>query len=266
MTIDYSDLPVVDHWFTIDEVSPGIHLLTEPYCHRLVRANCFFVTGRDRNLLVDTGMGIASMRAALGPLMDKPLILFTSHAHIDHGAGHHDFEDAEILVHPAERDLLAHPLAARGLGFEQFGDQKEALRVAGFDVDRLLIDAVPTAGYDPRTYEYRGIEATRTVDEGDVVDIGDRRFDVLHLPGHSPGSIALFERETGIFISGDAIYDGILIDNMEGSDIPTYIRTMERIRELPVSLVLGGHKLPFGRSRMIEIVDTYLESRRTAPG
>jgi glyoxylase-like metal-dependent hydrolase (beta-lactamase superfamily II) len=256
-----TDLPVADAWFTVEEVSPGIHLVTEPYCHRLVRANCYFVKGTERDLLVDTGMGIASMRAVLAPLTDRPLILFTTHNHIDHGAGHHEFTDAEILVHPLEREGLAHPLAARGLGFEQFGSQKEALRIAGFDVDRLLIDAIPSADYDPDAYEYRGVEASRTVEEGDVVDLGDRRFTVLHLPGHSPGSIALFEEATGILIAGDAIYDGILIDNMEGSDVPTYLKTMARMRALPVSRVFGGHRQHFDRARLVEIIDIYVASR-----
>ncbi len=50
--------------------------------------------------------------------------------------------------------------------------------------------------------------ATRLLAEGEAIDLGDRHFEVLHLPGHSPGSIGLWEEATGIFFSGDAIYDG----------------------------------------------------------
>ncbi|MEJ0007003.1 MAG: MBL fold metallo-hydrolase [Steroidobacteraceae bacterium] len=81
--------------------------------------------------------------------------------------------------------------------------------------------------------------ATRLVDEGDVIDLGDRVFEVLHLPGHSPGSIGLLESRTGTLFSGDAIYDGPLLDDIPGSDIAAYIRTMRRLLTLSVTVVLG---------------------------
>ena len=62
--------------------------------------------------------------------------------------------------------------------------------------------------------------------EGDVVETGDREFEVLHLPGHSPGSIALWERSSGSLFSGDAIYDGVIVDNLPGSDVEIYRETM----------------------------------------
>ena len=102
---------------------------------------------------------------------------------------------------------------------------------------------------------------TRTVEDGHVIDIGGRRFEVLHLPGHSPGSIGLWEAATGILFSGDALYDGPLLDELEDSSIPDYIETMKRLREIPVRVVHAGHDPSFGRDRLIELVDAYLEKR-----
>ena len=45
------------------------------------------------------------------------------------------------------------------------------------------------------------------------IDLGDRAFEVIHTPGHSPGGIALYEPKTGILLSGDIVYDGPLIDD-----------------------------------------------------
>jgi glyoxylase-like metal-dependent hydrolase (beta-lactamase superfamily II) len=84
---------------------------------------------------------------------------------------------------------------------------------------------------------------------------------VLHLPGHSPGSIGLWEAKTRTLFSGDAIYDGPLLDEIPGADIPAYVATMQRLRNLPVEVVHGGHDASFGRARLIEIVDAYLERR-----
>ena len=67
--------------------------------------------------------------------------------------------------------------------------------------------------------------ATRLLGDGDVIDLGDRAFEVLHLPGHSPGSIGLWEAATGILFSGDAVYDGPLLDELDGCDIAAYVAT-----------------------------------------
>jgi glyoxylase-like metal-dependent hydrolase (beta-lactamase superfamily II) len=60
------------------------------------------------------------------------------------------------------------------------------------------------------------------VGEGDEVDLGDRCFEVIHLPGHSPGSIGLWEESSGTLFSGDAIYDGPLLDELPESSIYDY--------------------------------------------
>ncbi|MDQ0390579.1 MBL fold metallo-hydrolase [Labrys monachus] len=258
-------LPVADPWFAITEVEPGLHRITEPHCVRLVRANCFLVKGTTHDLLVDSGMGVGRLRPALAPLLDKPLILFSTHAHLDHRGGHWEFPDAEILVHPAEAGDLRAPDAQKGLSFAQFApDQRARLAAAGFDTQGWLVDAVPWRGYDLDGYRLEGAEPTRLVGEGDVVDIGSRRFTVLHLPGHSPGSIAVWEAETGTLIGGDAIYDGILIDDLPGGDVAAYVETMRRLAGLPVRVVHGGHRDSFGRERLAEIVRGYLESRGAA--
>jgi glyoxylase-like metal-dependent hydrolase (beta-lactamase superfamily II) len=94
------------------------------------------------------------------------------------------------------------------------------------------------------------------------VDLGDRAFEVLHLPGHSPGSIGLWEARTGTLFSGDAIYDGPLLDAIPGADSDAYRITMERLRSLPVTVVHGGHEPSFGRERLVKLCTDYLEGGR----
>ena len=84
---------------------------------------------------------------------------------------------------------------------------------------------------------------------------------IIPCPGHSPGSIGLWEAATGTLFSGDAIYDGPLLED----DIDDYIKTMERLRDLPVTVVHGGHEPSFGRERMIEICDSYLSKWGASP-
>jgi glyoxylase-like metal-dependent hydrolase (beta-lactamase superfamily II) len=135
------------------------------------------------------------------------------------------------------------------------------LREAGYTVDDDLITALPHAGYDLASYRLRPATPTRVVEEGSIVDTGDRSFEVLHLPGHSPGSIGLWEAASGTLFSGDAIYDGPLLDRLGHSNIADYIETMRRLRELPVRTVHAGHDPSFGRARLVELVDAYLARR-----
>ena len=255
-------LPVADPWFTTEQVGDDVTKVTEPHVARLFRANIFLVKGRDQDLLVDTGMGVANLRAALAPLLDKPFAVFTTHVHLDHVGGHRDFADCEILVHPAEADLLRAPAGPAGLSYAGLDQgERESFQRAGFDTSGHLVDAVPHVGYDLGAHAFTGIAPTRLVEEGDTVDLGSRRFEVLHLPGHSPGSAALWEPRTGTLIAGDAVYDGVLVDTMAGASIPDYLRTMERLRRLPVQVVHGGHRASFGRDRLMAIADGYLRSR-----
>jgi glyoxylase-like metal-dependent hydrolase (beta-lactamase superfamily II) len=100
-----------------------------------------------------------------------------------------------------------------------------------------------------RAYRIPPAPPGRELDHNDVVDLGDRSFEVVHTPGHSPGGIGLFERATGIFLSGDVIYDGPLIDDAYHSNRDAYLATMEMLRALPVSVVHGGHFPSFGPTR-----------------
>ena len=85
---------------------------------------------------------------------------------------------------------------------------------------------------------------------------------MIHTPGHSPGGIALFERKTGILLSGDIVYDGPLIDDAYHSDVGDYLATLERLRGLAVSVVHGGHFPSFGPSATARLIDEYLAAKR----
>jgi len=106
---------------------------------------------------------------------------------------------------------------------------------------------------------------TQHIDEGDVIDLGNRVFRILHLPGHSPGSIALFEEETGLFFSGDVIYDGELLDSLHCSNRDHFKQSLERLRNLPIKTIHAGHFPSFGKTRMQNIIDQYMSVKINAP-
>jgi glyoxylase-like metal-dependent hydrolase (beta-lactamase superfamily II) len=128
-----------------------------------------------------------------------------------------------------------------------------------------MISALPYRGYDPAAYRLRPARVTRALADGDEISLGDRTLTVLHLPGHSPGSIALLDRGNGILFTGDVVYDDDeLLDELDGSDIAGYLQTMARLAALPadaVRVVHAGHDASFGRARLNQLTGGYLRAR-----
>jgi glyoxylase-like metal-dependent hydrolase (beta-lactamase superfamily II) len=254
---DLAGLPVADPWFVLEAAGEGITLVTEPHVHPLLRCNVWHVRGRDVDMVVDTSLGLHPLRHLVEH--DHDLLAVATHVHGDHVGGMHEFDHRAI--HAAEAAEIAVP-ARVTVDTAEYGPRVLGPYVAaGYEVGDLLIDAVPPGGLAATIMERKPAAATRLLVDGDVVDLGDRAFDVLHLPGHSPGSIGLWEEATGVLFSGDAVYDGPLLDELEGSDIPAYIDTMRSLRHLPVTVVHGGHEPSFGRERLLELCDAYLDAR-----
>lgn len=251
---------IADRWFDFETVGDGVTKIWEPHVIRLMQCNIWHVRGRDRDLIIDAGMGVASLHEAARHLLEKPVTAVASHSHLDHVGSLHEFADR--AAHPAEAPRLAAPRPGASLRRDDYPPELIAsFERAGYEVGPTYITALPHAGYDLDSYHLLPAPVTRLIGEGDVIDLGDRVFEVLHLPGHSPGSIGLWEAATGILFSGDAIYDGPLLDDGGDGDIPAYLATMRRLADLPARVVHGGHDPSFGRARLVEIARAYLARR-----
>ena len=65
--------------------------------------------------------------------------------------------------------------------------------------------------------------------EGDIIDVGNRSFEVVFIPGHTPGSIALLDRENRIIVTGDSLSAGPIYMFGDGRNIHAYIASMEKL-------------------------------------
>ncbi len=254
------ELQVASRWFDIEHLSDGVTRIFEPHVIRVMQCNIWHVAGRERDLLIDTGLGIASLSEAAARIFQKPLIAVATHTHVDHIGSLHEFP--ERIAHAAEAEALEHAADNFSMLREDHAVEFIAgLERAGYQVGECFLTALPHRGFELRTFSCPPAPPTRLVQEGDVVDLGNRVFEVLHLPGHSPGSIGLWEAETGILFSGDAIYDGPLLDELPGSEISTYIKTMQRLESLPARTVHAGHDPSFDGARLRELARAYLDRR-----
>jgi glyoxylase-like metal-dependent hydrolase (beta-lactamase superfamily II) len=257
-------LPVAADWFSLTWVTARTAVITEPHMDDLLRAGLWYLRGRDRDLLIDTGNGVSALRPFLARLArggrPRETVCVCTHAHIDHVGGFHEFE--RRLLHPAEDDLATRVRSTAPLAPALWPAEILAqLAQSGFHPPSVLLDAVPYPGFDPYGFRHERAAPTHLVQGGDEIDLGDRRLSVVDLPGHTPGSIGLIDHEERALISGDAVYDGGLIDTLPESDVEAYTRTMETLRRLDVDVVYPGHGWPFERARLTEIAEGYLRER-----
>lgn len=235
-----------EDWYQTRRIEDDITAISEPFIHEFYRCNIWHVRGRDRDMLVDSGMGVVSLREWVPLVTERELSAVASHTHFDHIGCHHEFEHR--IVHSAEADLLAHPTRENTLATPYVTDD--------------IFDRLPPQPYSSVTYAVKKAPATRIVEDGDVIDLGDRVFEVVHTPGHSPGGIALWEARTGILFSGDILYDGPLIEDTYHSDAVDYLASMERLLSLPVRVVHGGHFPSFGGDRYRFLINDWLSNKQ----
>ena len=237
-----------DSWYQTASVGDGVTHIWEPHIKPFYRCNVWHLRGRDRDLLIDSGMGVVSLRERVALVAERPLLAVASHTHFDHIGSHHEF--AERAAHAAEAGLMAAPGRRETLADPYVTDD--------------IFTALPPGDYSSQAYRVTPAPATRLLAEGDAIDLGDRHFTVLHTPGHSPGSIALWEEATAILFSGDAVYDGPLVDDCYHSDIDAYIATMERLLAIPARVVHGGHFPSFDGARLRDLIRRFLDEKEKA--
>src|SRR5918995_433527 len=114
------DLPVADPWFVRERVDDAITLVTEPHVHLLLRCNVWQVRGRDRDLVVDTALGLAPLRQLVERELDGPLVAVATHSHGDHVGGLHEFD--ERAIHRAESEHIARAGGGTTLDATRFSD------------------------------------------------------------------------------------------------------------------------------------------------
>lgn len=211
---EFEKIPQDQDWFEVYRVSAGVHAIYEP--GQFEEVISFLVTGEERALLFDTGLGIGDMRRVVSELTDLDVIVVNSHSHYDHIGGNHQFD----TIYSTGSDYSR--ARAEGSAPED---------VAGFFTEGWVWKTLP-ADVNPKTFRSEPFDITKTVRDGEVIDLGGRQLEVVMVPGHAPDALCLLDRDNRIIFTGDTFYLAPLYTHLEGSDFDRYAESAERLAAL----------------------------------
>jgi glyoxylase-like metal-dependent hydrolase (beta-lactamase superfamily II) len=235
----------VTEWLEVRKIAPGVHVLTEAG-----KFHAYLVEGAEHAALIDCGTGFGDIRSHVVTLTSRPVVALCTHGHWDHIGGAHRFE--QVGIHQSEADALRRPRVAdsaaqflRNLQQESDGGPPAAT------LDDFHVEPVEPAFY---------------LEQGQVIDLGDRQLQVWHTPGHSPGSVCLLDEAERLLFCGDILYEGAIYLHLAGSDPARMLQSYEMLAEMAwdINLVMPGHGMTPTDGRLIlEVTDGL---RRTLAG
>lgn len=243
-------------WFATQAIDPTLTRIWEPNAHQLLRGNIWWIRGSHRDVVIDAGLGICSLRAAFPSMFDRDPLLVLTHAHLDHSGGAHEFQ--HVAAHGQEAGLIEDPLPSSLRSDEICAALGVRQSDLGTPLPTLLANTESLPAFEPESYRLMPAQVTQVLNDGDRIDYGDVSLRVLHMPGHSPGSLSLLDERSGYLYSGDTLYDGTILDSLAGSDPEDYRGSMRRLLTLDYHTVHPGHGVSFDRQRARELIDAYL--------
>jgi glyoxylase-like metal-dependent hydrolase (beta-lactamase superfamily II) len=196
----------VSDWFETRLVADKTWAIDDHGCDVI-----YLVAGDERALLIDTGWGIGGLCDAEGErscsgrdlpglvasLTDLPLLVVNTHGHPDHSVGNWQFE----RVHMHESDI------------QMTGDWVPSLEWRCWVAQNVLSDVMPP-GFDLEAWA-TSVPELVPIREGHVFDLGRRALEVIAVPGHTPGSICLLDRQHRLLFVGDTVLRGAVALNFD---------------------------------------------------
>lgn len=234
-------------WVSIHEIAPHLWAIDEMH-----KTTMFVYEGEQRVLLLDTGFGLADLPALVRSLCgDKPVIVVNTHAHGDHNGGNCQFD--RVYCGRMDEPDNHHPVSEE--------DRQRSIR-------HFLQAADPA---DLASWQPGPARQVLPLSEGDVLDLGGIRLDVLETPGHTRGCITLFDRAHGYLFTGDLILSWQVWGQLACSTtLSVYANTLDRLAALQpeVRQVLPAHGIasnPYGYPFYAlppEVLSLYAEGTR----
>jgi glyoxylase-like metal-dependent hydrolase (beta-lactamase superfamily II) len=239
----------------------GVHCMAIPTPFAVGRVNAYLIEDEPLTL-IDSGPNSAKALdeleqalAARGHKIEDLELLVVTHQHIDH------FGLAAILARRSGAQVAA--LAGLDRRLANFREDAELDdRFAGRIMLRHGVPSDVVTALRAVSASFRAwgctIEVTRTLADGEDLQLRDRTLRVLHRPGHSPSDTVFWDQQRSLLIAGDHLLGHISsnpllarpleaegdYDGPRPQALVTYLASLERTRQMELELVLGGHGAP----------------------
>lgn len=218
------EFPFGPEWFKMQQLTENVWGIYEPFHDEDVLS--YLIKGTNGSVLIDTGMGLADISSVSEELKNAKILL--THSHWDHVGGAPDFVDVSIYNHTYEVDRLK-----KGWSPEE---------MSGFTENHFHTD-IPD-GFIPELFSIPGISQFSTFAENDIISLGDITIQVVHTPGHTPGSVCFFIPEKGFLFTGDTLYAGPEYLHLDESDFNQYFHSLEKLQHTirkNLTTIFPGH-------------------------
>ena len=219
----------LDNIYSLRELEPGIW--------RIGNSAVFMdlIVGEEKALLFDTGYGFGDLKGLVRSITDRPLIVVNSHGHVDHACGNEQFGGA--YIHELDMELCREHNGV-------------SLRMAELDTAEVPFD------FDMEEYLKLGTGKLTPVEEGHIFDLGGLTLEVIHLPGHTAGSIGLWCREKRLLWVGDAMNCFVWLFLPEAQPRSCYVATLQKAAALPFTHMIQSHEPnPVPKRRLWDYLD-----------
>lgn len=228
---------ITDNVFRIAVPLPG---------NPLKELNSYFIKGQDKNLLIDTGFNTEPCRVALHEGLDelgadmKATDIYITHLHSDHIGLAPEILSPGCKIYITRTDC---DIILKGMNGGRWELYDEMFLREGFSREELdeLVHKNPARAYAPTT-----IPEFTFVSDGDVLEYGGMKLEVICVPGHTPGNTVLYAQNEKIMFLGDHVLFNItpnIISWLElDNSLKCYCDSLRRIRGYDVQIPLPAHR------------------------
>jgi len=237
----------------IEEILPNLYKIEVPLPQNPLKAvNSYVIKAQGQSLIIDTGMNREECMGVLSSGLKELDVdlrkadFFITHLHADHLGLVSSLatDTSTIYFNQADAAII------NSINLSYWEEQSNFARINGFPEDKLQ---KAIKNHPGRKYGSRGRLDFYILKEGDIVSIGDYLFKCVETPGHTKGHMCLYEPTKKLFISGDHILSDITPNISSESDeenpLNEYLKSLDKVYNLDIELVLPGHRGPFKNAK-----------------
>ena len=212
-----------DDYYTIEYIDEKTIAIGEP---RYYQQNInYLILGDEHAILFDTGPGVRNIKPVVDSLTSLPIILMSSHFHYDHVGNHEEFNTDSRL---SSSQLVNQDLSKDNILIPSKESFSFLGRLEGFEAPKIKVKEI--------------------LEEGATIDLGNRKLELISMPGHAESSIMLYDKAANQVFTGDFIYKGSLLATfLSGTDLEDYlVSTNKLLQQINSETKLyGAHTIDF---------------------